>query len=51
MFFLMAGVISSFTVFGYAQEALTRSEYGEAKERFKFPTLLILVQSLANSLI
>lgn len=49
--FLVVGVISSFTIFGYAQEALTRTEFGPEKERFKLPTFLIVVQSFANSVI
>jgi hypothetical protein len=49
--FLVVGVISSFTIFGYAQEALTRTEFGPAKERFKLPTFLIVVQSFANTMI
>ena len=44
---LAAGILISFTVFGYAQEALTRGEYGG--ERFKFPTFLIFLQALGNS--
>jgi len=43
---LAVGVLVAFTIFGYAQEALTRGDYGG--ERFKFPTFLILVQSVGN---
>lgn len=45
---LAGGVLISFTIYGYAQEALTRGSFGG--ERFKFPTFLILVMSLSNML-
>lgn len=44
--FLAVGVLSSFTIFGYAQEALTRGNYDG--ERFKFPSALILIQATGN---
>ena len=47
--FLVAGVLVSFSIFGYAQEALTRGEYNN--ERFKVPTFLIVLQSFCNSLV
>lgn len=43
---LASGVLISFTIYGYAQEALTRGSFGG--ERFKFPTFLILIMSLSN---
>lgn len=43
---IASGVLISFTIFGYAQEALTRGEYGG--ERFKFPTFLIVVSAFSN---
>jgi len=49
MLFLAAGVLISFTVFGYAQEAVTRTNFGEEKERFHFSTFLVLLQSVGNA--
>lgn len=43
---LAGGVLASFTIFGYAQESLTRGDYGG--ERFKFPSALILLQASGN---
>lgn len=47
------GVWCSFLVFGWAQEALTRTEWGEGdeKERFKFTNFLVLLQSVGNALV
>jgi len=49
--FLMAGVLISFSLFGYAQEAVTRSTFGEEKETFRFTTFLVLLQSVGNAII
>ncbi|CAD7970065.1 unnamed protein product [Amoebophrya sp. A25] len=46
---LAGGVLGSFTIFGYAQEALTRGEYDG--ERLKLPIFLICVQSFCNCLV
>eukprot|EP00392_Amoebophrya_sp_AT5.2_P019624 g20556.t1 len=46
LIFLAGGVLGSFTIFGYAQEALTRGEYDG--ERLKLPIFLIVVQSFCN---
>jgi nucleoside diphosphate kinase len=51
MWILMAGVLGSFTIFGYAQEAVTRSTFGADKERFSFTTFLVLLQSIGNCLV
>ncbi|CAD7961070.1 unnamed protein product [Amoebophrya sp. A120] len=48
LIFLASGVLGSFTIFGYAQEALTRGEYDG--ERLKLPIFLIVVQSFCNCL-
>eukprot|EP01065_Artemidia_motanka_P030688 TRINITY_DN36754_c0_g1_i1.p1 TRINITY_DN36754_c0_g1~~TRINITY_DN36754_c0_g1_i1.p1 ORF type:complete len:332 (+),score=82.94 TRINITY_DN36754_c0_g1_i1:67-1062(+) len=41
----------SFTVFGWATEALTGTEYGENKEKFSATWFLVLMQSAGNSLV
>lgn len=48
---LSLGVVASFTIFGYAQEAVTRTEFGAEKERFNGVGFLIVVQCLGNALI
>lgn len=45
------GVIVSFTLFGYAQEAVTRRSFGPEKERFTFTSVLIVVQCAGNALV
>eukprot|EP00397_Hematodinium_sp_SG-2012_P027773 GEMP01029206.1.p1 GENE.GEMP01029206.1~~GEMP01029206.1.p1 ORF type:complete len:330 (+),score=41.51 GEMP01029206.1:195-1184(+) len=45
------GVIVSFTLFGYAQEAVTRTEFGAEKERFTFTSVLIVIQCVGNALV
>lgn len=47
MAFLVAGTLISFTVFGYAQEAVTKQKYDG--ERFQFPFFLVLLQSTFNT--
>mmetsp|Transcript_77123 Transcript_77123/g.160561 ORF Transcript_77123/g.160561 Transcript_77123/m.160561 type:complete len:348 (+) Transcript_77123:116-1159(+) len=49
--FLMVGVWVSFTMFGWATEALTSTPYGEQKEKFSFTWTLVLLQSVGNSLV
>jgi UDP-galactose transporter B1 len=51
MLFLCGGVLVSFTVFGYAQEAVTRSAFGSEKEKFSFTTFLVLLQSVGNAIV
>jgi len=51
MIFLAAGVLVSFTLFGYAQEKVTRTQFGEEGERFVFSTFLVLLQSVGNALV
>ncbi|KAJ8611489.1 hypothetical protein CTAYLR_010309 [Chrysophaeum taylorii] len=46
-FVLAAGVIGSFTAFGFAQEAVTKTDFDG--ERFQFSTFLVLLQSLGNA--
>ena len=48
---LSAGVIASFTMFGYAQEAVTRTPFGPDNLLFKFSTFLVLVQSIGNAIV
>lgn len=45
-FVLAICIIGSFTIFGYAQEALTRGTYDG--ERFTYPTALIVIQAFCN---
>lgn len=47
LLFLSGGTLLSFTVFGYAQEALTTTEYDG--ERFFFTSFLVLWQSVGNA--
>jgi hypothetical protein len=49
--FLAGGVLVSFTIFGYAQEAVTRTKWGEEEEKFSYPIFLIFLQSLTNLVI
>lgn len=49
--FLCAGVLLSFTAFGYAQEAVTRTEWGEAKDRFTETSFLVLIQCTCNMIV
>lgn len=49
LIFLAGGTLAAFTVFGYAQEALTSHTFGG--ERFGFTSFLVLVQSVGNSAI
>lgn len=49
--FLVVGVWVTFTVFGWAQEALTSTPYGENKEKFSFTWSLVLLQSVGNSVV
>ena len=51
MTILAMGVLGSFTAFGYAQEAVTRTPFGEAKEFFAYSTFLVLVQSVGNAVV
>jgi len=51
MVFLMVGVWVSFTVFGWATEALTSKPYGSANEKFHFTWSLVLLQSVGNSIV
>eukprot|EP00756_Hemistasia_phaeocysticola_P032226 Hpha_TRINITY_DN16398_c1_g1::TRINITY_DN16398_c1_g1_i1::g.62828::m.62828/K15275/SLC35B1; solute carrier family 35 (UDP-galactose transporter), member B1 len=46
---LVVGVWVTFTAFGWATEALTQTEFGEQKERFKFTWFLVLLQSMGNA--
>ena len=48
MLALCAGVICSFTLFGYVQEAVTKTAWGESGDKFKSPTFLILLQAVGN---
>ena len=47
-----SGVYISFVSFGYLQERITRSPYGDKKdpEYFDYPLFLVFVQCLTNSL-
>lgn len=49
--FLMVGVWITFTVFGWATEALTSTPYGEKKEKFSFTWSLVLLQSVGNAVV
>eukprot|EP00941_MAST-03F_sp_MAST-3F-sp1_P000808 g808.t1 len=51
LLFLVVGVWVSFLLFGKAQEALTRTTFGVAEERFHFTTFLIVAQSMCNSMV
>lgn len=44
---LASGVIASFTAFGYAQEAVTKTSF--EGERFVFTSFLVLLQSVGNA--
>ena len=45
------GVWLSFVAFGWALEALTRTEFGAEKERWAFYNVLILLQCVGNALV
>jgi len=45
------GVLVSFTLFGYAQEAVTRTEFGPEKERFMFTSVLIVFQCFGGAFV
>jgi len=49
--FLVVGTLWSFVLFGYAQEALTKTQYGDEQEKFTYTTFLVLLQSLGNSVV
>jgi len=49
--FLVVGVWVTFTVFGWATEALTSRPYGDNNEKFSFTWSLVLLQSVGNSLV
>merc|ERR1719382_1155892 len=51
MLFLVVGVWVTFTVFGWATEALTSTPYGEQQEKFSFTWSLVLLQSVGNALV
>jgi UDP-galactose transporter B1 len=51
MLFLCAGVLTTFTAFGYAQEAVTGQEFGASKERFKEISFLVLLQTCGNCVV
>lgn len=51
MLALCAGVLTTFTAFGYAQEAVTGTEWGENKERFKEISFLVLLQTCGNMIV
>jgi hypothetical protein len=44
LIFLVVGTWTAFVIFGLAQEGLTRTEFGDEKETFKFTTFLVLLQ-------
>jgi len=44
------GVFFSFLVYGFLQENITKSTYGEAKERFVYTLALVFVQCIVNAL-
>mmetsp|Transcript_8620 Transcript_8620/g.13259 ORF Transcript_8620/g.13259 Transcript_8620/m.13259 type:complete len:379 (-) Transcript_8620:2586-3722(-) len=51
LFTLAAGVIGSFTAFGFAQEAVTKTKFGNGQEVFKYSTFLVLLQSVGNAIV
>jgi len=51
MIFLVIGVLVSFLIFGYSQEALMRGKFGAHHEKFTFTTFLVLLQSIGNAVI
>lgn len=51
LIFLMVGIWITFTVFGWATEALTSTPYGDAKEKFRFTWFLVLLQSCGNAVV
>mmetsp|Transcript_47876 Transcript_47876/g.120699 ORF Transcript_47876/g.120699 Transcript_47876/m.120699 type:complete len:354 (-) Transcript_47876:218-1279(-) len=51
LIFLMVGVWVTFTVFGWATEALTSTPYGDKGEKFKFTWTLVLLQSVGNAFV
>jgi len=51
LIFLMVGVWVTFTVFGWATEALTSTPYGEKEEKFSFTWSLVLLQSVGNAFV
>eukprot|EP01012_Entosiphon_sulcatum_P057597 TRINITY_DN8139_c0_g1_i1.p1 TRINITY_DN8139_c0_g1~~TRINITY_DN8139_c0_g1_i1.p1 ORF type:complete len:318 (-),score=52.25 TRINITY_DN8139_c0_g1_i1:303-1256(-) len=48
--FLVVGIWVSFTAFGWAQEAITKTKY-EGGDRFHNHSVLVLLQSVSNSLV
>jgi len=48
---LSAGVIFVFTLFGYAQEALTKTEFGPERERFTYVGVLVIIQCISNAVV
>lgn len=51
LLFLVVGVWVTFTVFGWATEALTGHPYGDAQEKFSFTWSLVLLQSVGNTVV
>jgi len=49
LLFLVVGVWVTFTIFGWATEALTSTPYGDKGEKFKFTWTLVLLQSVGNA--
>jgi len=49
MLVLAAGVLASFTAFGYAQEGVTKTSFGG--ETFRYSTFLVLLQSVGNAIV
>jgi len=49
--FLAVGVWVSFTIYGWAVEALTSTEFGEEKERFRFEFTIIVMTAFSNAFI
>jgi len=47
--FLVVGVWISWTMFGWAMERVTSTEFGEDKARFSYTWSIVLVQSIGNA--
>jgi UDP-galactose transporter B1 len=48
---LVVGTLVSFVMFGVAQEALTKTKYGDEAEKFTYTTFLVVLQSVGNALV
>lgn len=51
LIFLVVGVWVTFTIFGWATEALTSTPYGDQKEKFSFTWSLVLLQTVGNTFV